>query len=159
MEWLIPQSLSHAVCQICICEAGDIEDIWVNHSLCVWLVMSLLLSNIPHMGNDISLHWDKGLFPVKVEIKASLCRRTNLSRGYPRSLSWRLSLGMNYFLTELAQDAWKHRLILSFVEILLKAASLWPNPPLMTCKTPCLAIGLLIMGLIHGTLIAMKELD
>lgn len=42
-------------------------------------------------------------------------------------------------------------------EISLKAALLWPSSSIMTCKMPSSAIGLLITGLIHGSLIAAAD--
>lgn len=42
-------------------------------------------------------------------------------------------------------------------EISLKAALLWPSSSIMTCKMPSSAIGLLITGLIHGSLIAATD--
>lgn len=42
-------------------------------------------------------------------------------------------------------------------EISLKAALLWPSSSIMTCKMPSSAIGPLITGLIHVSLIAAKD--
>lgn len=42
-------------------------------------------------------------------------------------------------------------------EISLKAALLWPSSSVMTCKMPGSAIGPLITGLIHGSLIAATD--
>lgn len=46
---------------------------------------------------------------------------------------------------------------LELCEISLKAALLWPSSSIMTCKMPSSAIGPLITGLIHGSLIAATD--